>query len=52
MSAGGEGGLMRDVRMRGFHDRAEVAAVVALIAGRVQRLGVEQVGSDGRGQGT
>jgi molybdopterin molybdotransferase len=34
---------MRDVRMRGFHDRAEVAAVVALIEGRVRRLGVESV---------
>jgi molybdopterin molybdotransferase len=34
---------MRDVRMRGFHDRVEVAAVVALIEGRVRQLGVEHV---------
>jgi molybdopterin molybdotransferase len=34
---------MRDVRMRGFHDRTEVGAVTALIEGRVRRLGAEQV---------
>jgi molybdopterin molybdotransferase len=34
---------MRDVRMRGFYDRAEVGAVTALIEARVRRLGAEQV---------
>jgi molybdopterin molybdotransferase len=34
---------MRDVRMRGFHERTEVAAVVQLIRERVQRLGSESV---------
>jgi molybdopterin molybdotransferase len=33
----------KDVRMRGFQDRAEVDAVVALIDGRVRPLGAEAV---------
>jgi molybdopterin molybdotransferase len=34
---------MRDVRMHGFYERTEVAAVVALIEARVRRMGIEQV---------
>jgi molybdopterin molybdotransferase len=34
---------MRDVRMRGFHDRAEVAVVLSLIENRLRRLGAECV---------